>query len=195
MEKETLNLFFNIEPNENLLQNLDELKKLKKKEIFEITDFIIENYPKELEKEWEKWTKDLGEAQKETKENVAEIVLFILVNIINGNVNEDELKEDFEKLEISTEYIDYFTKKIKESSIFQEEILTNNQPYKNKLRAVHWRIDKQNIGKEFETQIALIEFNHISKGEKQVSQIELNLEELKKVIGVLTRIEKRLCKK
>ncbi len=188
----SLNLFFDTEPSEKFLQDLDNLKKIEEKEIFEIINFIIENYPKDIDKAWEEYSKELGEAQKETKLSVLRIFLFILIEYASGNINKEELKKDFGKLELSEKYFNHIIEKLKNAEDFCEKASARNQPYKNKLDSVEWRIDKQNIGSDFEKTIAAIEFNYYSKGEKQTTQIDLDSEELKKVIAIFNKIEKRL---
>lgn len=192
MEKENLNLFFGTEPSESFIKDLDNLKKLEEKEIFKIIDFIIENYPKDIDKAWEQYSENLEEEQKEIKLSALRVFLFILIEYASGNVNKDELKEDFEKLEIPEKYFDYVTDKLKNSKDFCEKAIIRNQPYRNKLDSLEWRIDKQNIGSDFEKTIAAIELNYYSKGEKQTAQIDLNSEELRRIIAILNKIEKRL---
>ena len=193
MEKENLNLFFDTEPSESFIKDLDNLKKLKEKEIFEILDFIIENYPKDIDKAWEQYSENIEEEEKEIKLSALRVFLFILIEYASGNVNKDELKEDFEKLEIPEKYLDYVADKLKKSEDFCEKAIIRNQPYRNKLDSLEWRIDKQNIGSDFEKTIAAIEFNYYSKGEKQTTQIDLDSEELRRIIAILNKIEKRLC--
>lgn len=195
MDTNTLNLFFGQSPSEDFLEDLEILKELQEKEVREITDWIIETYPKgNLDKEWEELSKDFNKKYKKEKEKIIRTFRFIFKQFAVGHINESELKEDAKKLNIPEEHIDFFIKKISENKEFRKRALRQEQPYRNLFAYVDWRIDKQNYGHDFEENICVLEFAYYSKGEEHITQFELDLEGLRQLRFVLKIIDEKLCK-
>lgn len=191
MNDNSLNLFFGRPPSEDFLEDLGILKKIPEKEVFEIMNWTIKYYPTgNIDDEWKKLSKNLK--NKEKKEKIIRIFLFIFKQFAVGHINEDELKEDFKSLGLSQKYLDYFIKKLSENNEFRKRVLRQEQPYRNLLSSVDWRIDRQNYGQDFGENVCILEFTYLSKGEKQIAQFELKLEGVKDLIFILNIIEKKL---
>lgn len=192
MDIKSLNLFFGRPPDKDFLEDLEIMKELQEKEVKKITDWIIKNYPTgNLDEEWKKLSKNLKD--KDKKEKIIRAALFIFKKFAVGHVNEDELKEDFENLNLSQKYIDHFIKKISENKEFKKRALKQEQPYRNLLGSINWRIDRQNYGHNFGENVCILEFTYLSKGEKQVAQFESGLEEIRTLKAIFNKIEEKLC--
>ena len=193
MKDKSLNLFFGREPSEDFLDDLESLKKLSEKEVFELIDKIVEWYPKEnVDKEWEEWIKHFTKEQEKEKKQAIRALIFIFKEFASGNINELELKEDFEILELS-KYLDNFIRKMEPfEKEFRKEALTNKKPYENVLVNIDWRIDTKHYRDGTEEKIAFIEFVYSSVGEKKVTQFDLTKRALKHLIYRLNKIEEEL---
>ena len=194
--KETihLNLFSGQMPTDQFLEDLDTLKNFEEKEVLDLIDHIITWYPEEdIDKEWEEWSKDFKENEKEAKKSAISILLFIFTEFASESLTESELRADAEKIGFAEKYVNYSVKKLNKAKEFRKKALRQNQPYRNVLASVDWRIDRQNYGQEFEESVCAIELIYYHKGEKQVAQFDLNLKTLKKLILTLNKIEGKLC--
>lgn len=192
MDTKSLNLFFGQTPNEDFLEDLEILKKFKEEEIIKLTDWLIENYPGgNLDEEWKKLSKNLKD--KEKKEKIIILFLFIFKKFAVGHINENELKEDAKKLNLSEEYIDHFIEKLSENQEFRKRALRQEQPYRNFLASIDWRIDRQNYGHDFGENVCILEFIYSDKGEKKIAQFELDLEGIRTTKAIFNKIEEKLC--
>lgn len=192
----SLNLFFGQKPNDDFLEDLSSFSKLKENEISKLINKVIEWYTKEdIDREWEEWTKSLPKEEIEEKKSAIRIILFIFKEFASENINETELKEDFETLKLPQKYFDYFIKPLKSvKKEFREKTLKDKKPNENFLASIDWRIDKKTYRDGMEKNVAIIEFIYSDKGEKKVAQFDLNLKALKHLISKLKQIEEELCK-
>jgi len=194
MKYNSLNLFFGSGSSEDFLEDLEQLKEFQEKEVFDLIDHIIKWYPEEdIDKEWEEWSKDFKEDEKKAKKSAIRALLFIFKEFASGSLTESELRADAEKIGFAKKYVNYSVKKLNKAKEFHKKALRQNQPYRNVLSSVDWRIDRQNYGQEFEESICAIEFSYYHKGEKQIAQFDLNLKGLRNLILTLNKIEKKLC--
>ena len=195
MKDNTLNLFFGRQPSEDFLKDLEVLRKFQEKNVFEIIDWILEFYSTgDIDEEWEKWSKNFKDKEKKEKKAIIVVLLFIFKYFAVGHINENELKEDARKLNISDKYLDYFIKKLSENIEFRKRALRQEQPYRNFLTSGDWRIDRQNYGYDFGENVCIIELSYYSKGEKQVTQFELDLEGIRNLKAIFNKIEEKLCR-
>lgn len=190
----SLNLFFGQKPNDDFIEDLSFFNKLKENEINEIIDKVIDWYTKEdIDKEWDEWTKSFTKEEEKERKGALRAIIFVFKEFVSGNVNEDELKEDFELLKISKNYFDHFIKSLKPvEKEFCKKALRDKKPYENTLLNIDWRIDKKTYRDGTEKNAAIIEFIYSDKGEKKVAQFGLNLKALRHLISKLKQIGERL---
>ena len=191
-----LNLLFGQIPGSGMLEDLEDFINLKKEEIFELIDKIIEWYPKEdIDKEWNEWASKLEEDEKGKKKNAIRLLLFIGKGIAGGSISEAEVRSDIEKMGIPKEYFDYLLTKITQNSNFKNKVLSNRRPFENVLSDIDWRIDKRTYCDKTEELIAIIEFIYNSKGKKETISFDFNIYAIRHLISILRNIEEVLCKK
>ena len=195
MKDNTLHLFFGREPSEDFLEAIKQIKELKENEVFGIIDNLFKWYPKNIDEEWKKWIEKekLNDEEKKKIEDTIAVFLPLIKEFTVGHIDEKELKEDFEKISLSENYINYFIKKLKSAKDFCEKTIIQGLPYVNSINSVDWRIDKHNSGQDFEKNICVLEFNYSSFDKRKVVQFNLTLDGLRYLIANLKRIEKRLC--
>lgn len=195
MKGNSLNLFFGSEPNKDFLENLETIKKIPEAKILELIDKVIEWYPKEgdIKKEVEEWLNKFWEKEKEKMSSVIDALAFIFISFASGNVDENELKKDIEKINFPEKYFYYFLKKLKKSKEFRKKATKQRQPHRDFLNSIDWRIDKQGTGEEFSEKVCVIELTYYSKGEEEIAQFNLNHTALKHLIFTLNKIENKLC--
>lgn len=194
VEGNSFNLFFGQIPGDEFVDDLSEIKSLKENEVLELIDLIIKGYPKkDIEKDWEEWSKNFTKEEEEKKKKIIGILIFIFKELVSEKINEIELKEDFNKLNLPLSYIDYFIKKLESSREFKNKASRGKKPYENYLRNIDWRIDERKFNDETKDTVAVIEFVYASKGEKGIVQLDFNSKSLKHLISLLSKIEKRLC--
>lgn len=190
-----LNLFFGRQPSDDFLEDLEALKKLSEKEVFELVDKVIEWYPKEedVSKEVEEWLKKFGKKEKEKRSGLMEALAFVFRMFASGNVDENELREDIKKIDFPGKYFDYFLKKLSKEKEFHKKAIRQRQPHRNFLSSVDWRIDKQGNGEEFSENVCVIDLTYYFKGKEETAQFSLSQDALKNLIFTLNKIEKKLC--
>jgi len=197
MNDYSLNLFFGTSPSNEFLEDFEILKKIPEKEIFELVDDIINIYSKEnINEELKNWEKKFGknqESEKKEKERALKVLLYLLKEFSSENVTEDEIRDDFKNLEISTKILDRFIKNVKPvEKEFRKNSLRNEKPYENVLVSIDWRLENKIYRDSSEKKVAKLEFIYSDKGEKKVAQFDLNQKALKHLIYRLQKIKEVL---
>ena len=198
MKKATsLNIFFGNEPSDSFFNDLFIIEKLSDEEVFEIIDLIIEWFPKEgdIDTEWKNWTNGMTEELVALKKSLFKVLLFIFKEYSSQKVTEIELKEDFAKIGISENVINYLVKKLNEDKSFKNKALDANRPYENYLIDINWRIDKRYYNDNTIENKAVVEFIYYCKNQKTSEVYELGLKSLDRVISILNQIKEQLCSK
>jgi|SRR3989344_2903811 len=194
MATEQIHLLFGQIPSNDFLGDLNNLKSLKKEEVFDLLDKIIEWYPRDnLEKEWKEWETKLGEEESKKRKSALQLLLFVMRELANGNVSEAEVREDFQKVNLSEEYLENIIKRLSFSDEFKKKALGKKKPFENIITDMDWRIDKRIYRNHSEETFAVIELVYDSKGKTETICFDMNLGALKQIITVLKRIEDVLC--
>ena len=194
MKDNTLNLFFGRQPDEKFLEDFEILKKLPEAEILELIEKIVGWYSKEdINKEWNEWAKKFTKDKEKEIKGALRILLFIFKEFASENINEDELKEDFETLKLPQNYIDHFLKYLKPvEKEFRKESLRTEKPYENTLINIDWRIDTKHYKDGAEKKVVFLEIIYSDKGERNVAQCDLTQKSLKHLIYRLKKMEEEL---
>lgn len=194
MKDNLLNLFFGRQPSDDFLEDLEALKKLSEREIFGLIDKIIEWYPKEnIDKEFDEWEKEFTKEEIQERKRAIRILLFVFKEFVSGNINEDELKDDFEIIKLPQRYFNHFLKMLKPvEKEFRKNSLEGEKPYENALISIDWRIDAKHYRDGTENKIAFLELILFDRGEEKVVQFDLNSKALKHLIYRLKKIEEEL---
>lgn len=193
MKGPSLHLFNHNDPQENFINDIDNFKELSTKDIKEIIDLCTQYYAEELSEKWDEYLESCkNEEEKNIKNSVLGVIYFFLKELITGNVNKEELKQDFKVLKIDEEIFEHIDSNLKNNRDFIEEILLYNQPYRNKVNDIVWRIDNQNIGGFLQRKIAIVEFNYTYKEKNKSVILEFNSDELDDLVTIINKIKKRI---
>jgi hypothetical protein len=192
--KKSLNLFFGSYPDSSFIEDLSLVKEYSEKEVLELIDLVLEWYPKEdVDKEWEEWSKNFEEKEIKKKKSVIRVFIFIFKEFASGKISEEELKEDFETLNLHLSYLNNSLDKIKSSKDFIKKALSGKRPFENEIKNLDWSIDEKKYADGTKENIANIEIVYSNKGEKDIAQFDLNPKALKHLILMLQKIEDELC--
>ena len=195
MNIESLHLLFGQKPTDEFVEDIIKLKSLNNKDVIDLIDKIIEWIPKEdIDKDFEEWETKLKKKEVKIKKRAIKILLFVMKELASSNVIEDEVIEDFRKLEIPIEYLNYMLEKISSSNEFTNKILGKQRPYESIINDIDWRIDKRIYRDNFEEIKAFIEISYSSKGKNEFIGFDLNLDTLRQFINVLKKVEDGICK-
>ena len=107
--------------NETFFDDLITLKEFPLEKQIELIDKALEWFPREdSDAEWEEWTKDLSDDDKEKTMHAFRILLFMVHEGIKKKFTDEDFINDLGVFELPEESIDYFVKKLDEK---KEEIV------------------------------------------------------------------------
>lgn len=131
--------------SETFFGDLITLKKFPLEKQIELIDKTLEWFPKEdIDAEWEEWTKDLSDDDKEKTMHAIRILLFMIHEGIKKKFTDEDFISDLGVFELPEESIDYFIKKLNEKKeeivkkIAEREIKTLPE-----ITDVNWEINRK----------------------------------------------------
>ena len=179
--------------SETFFSDLMTLRNFPLKRQLELVDRTLEWIPKkEIEAEWEEWTKDLSSDEKKKLEGVFRILIFIIQEGIKKKFKYEDLINDLRVFGLSDEFINYFVKKFyEEKEKLVKKIAEQRIMVLPEITDVNWAINKGvstsfgNIVDEYKINL-VVEYQEKDKLDSIV--FEINKEELYSLIETLQLI-------
>ncbi len=191
--KSDLFLTFGNEPNDQFCDDIRSVEKLNEKDVFQIIDKIVEWYPKEnISAEWEKWSKNFSDEEKEIRKGVIRFILYIARELYSEKIKKEELIEDAKEIEFPLKYINYLVEKAESKENFIKSAKHSTRPYLNTIKSIDWSFNKRYYIDGTKEDIALLELSYYLYGESKTIQLDLNYKAVSRLISMLKKIKSEL---
>ena len=171
VKRPKLSVFLGKSPGKDFLSDLKNLKSFESEpdKIREIIDnavnwFLLDD----VEKEWNEWTSDLSENEKNTLKKSLRFLIFLLKEYFQRHLGEAEFRDDLAKIDFPINHVDYFIEKLNDNKkAIENELRDRVLKFALDIDDIEWRIDKKicdNISSDLGENIVFLKFKYTERG-------------------------------